>query len=125
MQKIIITKNDVFDSASKLGILISKSTKFEQFKKDHDRFLQDENLQNLYNNYLEVYTEYEAARQRNGDYEDILIKIKNLEKQLFEFDIFRDLIKSQNEFFDYLKLINSEISSNLMFDFASLAKINI
>lgn len=124
MQKII-TKNDVFDSASKLGISISKSTKFEQFKKDQDRFLKDENLQNLYNNYLEVYTEYEAARQRNGDYEDILIKIKNLEKQLFEFDIFRDLIKSQNEFFDYLKLINSEISSNLMFDFASLAKTNI
>ena len=124
MQKII-TKNDVFDSASKLGISISKSTKFEQFKKDQDRFLKDENLQNLYNNYLEVYTEYEAARQRNGDYEDILIKIKNLEKQLFDFDIFRDLINSQNEFFDYLKLINSEISSNLMFDFASLAKTNI
>ena len=125
MQKKIITKNDVFDSASKLGISISKSTKFEQFKKDQDRFLKDENLQNLYKNYLEVYTEYEAARQRNGDSQDLEVKLKNIQKQLFDFDIFRDLINSQNEFFDYLKLINSEISSNLMFDFASLAKTNI
>ena len=125
MQKKTITKNDVFDSASKLGVSISKSIKFEQFKKDQDRFLKDENLQNLYKNYLDVYTEYEAARQHNGDSQDLVIKLKNIEKQLFDFDIFRDLISSQNEFFDYLKLINSEISSNLMFDFASLAKTNI
>ena len=87
--------------------------------------MKDENLQNLYNRYLAVYKEHETARQHNGDSQDLVIKLKNIEKQLFGYDVFRSLINSQNEFFDYLKLINSEISSNLMFDFAALAKTKI
>lgn len=112
----------VLKKATELGKVITGTNAFIEYSEANSKFKNSPKTFDNYNNYVLSQRELQIQLNSQQDSTELVEKLKSLEKELLSDEIFNQLLEKQNVFVNYLKELNSEISSKLMFDFASLAK---
>lgn len=117
-----ITNIDLLNAATELGEAMQDAEPLKQFRTARKKFNNDQTTVKLYNDFSMMQREVQIAQQYGGDSGSEQYKLTELQNKLFANKNFDDFIKAQNNLLEFLKEVNSQISTELPFDFASLAK---
>ncbi len=115
-------KQFTLQKAEELALEISNSEKGKKYLTAKRKFLEDEPTRKLYDKFYSVNREYQILKQSNVEQIELVNQLRELQRQLLSNPIFSELLGAQEEFINFLKELNAEISANLMFDFAAFAK---
>ena len=117
-----IINTDLLNAAAELGKAMQDAQPLQEFRSALKNFNNDQVAVKLYNDLVVMQREVQIAQQYGGDAGTEQSKLKELQEKLFANKNFDDFIKAQNNLLEFLQEVNSQISAELPFDFASLAK---
>ncbi|MDZ7763749.1 MAG: YlbF family regulator [Melioribacteraceae bacterium] len=117
-----ITNIDLLSTATELGEAMQDAEPLQEFRAARKNFNNDQDAVKLYNDFVMMQREIQIANQYGGDSGAEQNKLTELERKLFANKNFDNFIKAQNNLLEFLQKVNSQISEELPFDFASLAK---
>lgn len=117
-----ITNIDLLSAATELGEAMQDAEPLQNFRAARKNFNNDQTAVKLYNDFVVMQREVQIAQQYGGDSGTEQSKLTELQEKLFANKNFDDFIKAQNNLLEFLQEVNSQISAELPFDFASLAK---
>ncbi len=115
-------KESLFESANSLGRAIADSEPYQRYVKARENFRTDQSAKNASLEYNTVLRDYQMKANR-GELipEDEKILDESL-KRAMENEVLKEFYESQKDLIDFYREINSYISDNINFNFASLAK---
>jgi cell fate (sporulation/competence/biofilm development) regulator YlbF (YheA/YmcA/DUF963 family) len=117
-----ITNIDLLSAATELGEAMQDAEPLKEFRTARRNFNNDQTAVKLYNDFAMMQREVQIAQQYGGDSGSEQNKLTELQEKLFANNNFDNFIKAQNNLLEFLQDVNSQISAELSFDFASLAK---
>ncbi len=115
-------KENLLDSASKLGKALADSEPYHRFVKARDKFRTNQAAKDASMEYNTVLRDYQMKANYGAltpEDEKILEEAKN---RAMSNEVLREFYESQQNLIAYYQEVNSYISEKLKFNFAALAK---